>query len=416
MSRYRWLVLGVLALGYILVYFHRLCTAVVANDMMRDLEASATLAGFLGAAYFYPYALMQIPSGLLADSWGPRKTISLFLLIAAGGSVLLGAAPNALLAIAGRTLVGVGVAMLFVATLKVLTRWFTAREFPAMASVLIVVGGVGSLSATAPFAWLSAWTGWRTSFVWIGIATFAVAAAVWLFVRDKPADVGLCPVVDAPEDVAPPAGVLAAMGMVLRRPAFWPLAVWFFFDLAVFFSIAGLWGGPYLEHVYGIDKAHAGRVLSMYAVGMIVGAPLWSFIQTRIGMRHKPLLVVASACLTGVTAAWAFGTDTLPLEAQYGLCLGLGVFSNAIAGIIFAATKELYPVAIAGTALGLVNFFPFMGGAVFQPVLGAVLEPYEVAKGVFSAEGYHRAFLVLLACSVGALLAALCIRERGRRA
>jgi len=415
-SRCRWVVFGVLAIGYILVYFHRLCTAVVANDMMRDLEAGATLAGFLAAAYFYPYALMQIPAGLLADSWGPRKTISLFLVIAAGGSVLLGAAQGPSLAIAGRTLVGAGVAMLFVATLKVLTRWFTAREFPAMASALIVVGGVGSLSATAPFAWLSEWLGWRASFVSIGLATIAVAAAVWLFVRDTPADAGLPPIADAPGEAAPPAGVLAAVVTVLRRPAFWPLAVWFFFDLAVFFSFAGLWGGPYLEHVYGIDKAHAGRVLAMYAIGMIVGAPLWSFAQTRIGMRHKPLLVVSSACLMGITAVWAFYTGTLPLEAQYGMCLGLGVFSNAIAGIVFAATKELFPTAIAGTALGLVNFFPFMGGAVFQPVLGAVLEPYEVAKGVFSAEGYQRAFLVLLACSAAALLAALCMQERGRKA
>src|SRR5210317_2413732 len=99
--RYRWLVFWVLAFSYILVYFHRLCPAVVAVDMMRDLQAGGTLLGLLGSAYFYPYALMQLPAGLLADSWGARRTIALFSLIAATGSLLLGLSPNVEIAILG---------------------------------------------------------------------------------------------------------------------------------------------------------------------------------------------------------------------------------------------------------------------------------------------------------------------------
>ena len=118
--RYRWLLFSLLALGYILVYFHRICPAVLAVDLMRDLEAGGSLAGMLGAAYFYPYAAMQLPAGLLADSWGPRRTISVFFLLAAAGAVLLGLAPTIRWAIAGRALVGAGVAMLFVSTLKIL--------------------------------------------------------------------------------------------------------------------------------------------------------------------------------------------------------------------------------------------------------------------------------------------------------
>ena len=415
MSRYRWIVFGVLAVGYVLVYFHRLCTGAVANDIMCDLEASATLGGFLGAAYFYPYALMQVPAGLLSDSWGPRKTITVFLLVAAGGSLLLGLAPTTAVAIAGRALVGLGVAMLFVATLKVLTMWFTQEEFPTMASALIAVGGVGSLSATAPFAWLSSQRGWRVSFVAIGLVTFVLAGAVWLLVRDKPADAGRPALAQAGERNALSAGVLATIGIVVRRAAFWPLALWFFFEFAVFFTFAGMWGSPYLEHTYGIDSTHAGQVLSMFAVGMIVGAPLWSYLQTRMGTRHKALLVVSTACMAVIAAFWAFGTATLPLEAQYALSLGLGIFGSAIAGITFAATKELFPVEIAGTVLGLVNFFPFAGAAVFQPVFGLVLEPYKLPTNTFAVEGYHHGFLVLFACSIAALVAALCVRDQPAR-
>ena len=121
---YRWVIFWILAFGYVLVYFHRLCPAVVAIDMMKDLNAGGALTGFLSAAYFYPYALMQLPAGLLSDTWGPRKTITLFFIIAFAGSVILGFAPSVALAILGRTLVGIGIAMLFVATMKVLAEWF----------------------------------------------------------------------------------------------------------------------------------------------------------------------------------------------------------------------------------------------------------------------------------------------------
>ena len=104
--RYRWLIFWILAVSYIMVYFHRLCPAVVAEDMRRDLATGGGLLGLLGSAYFYPYALMQLPAGLLSDSWGPRKTITLFFCVAFAGSVILGIAPNVYAAIVGRTLVG----------------------------------------------------------------------------------------------------------------------------------------------------------------------------------------------------------------------------------------------------------------------------------------------------------------------
>ena len=152
--RYRWVIFWVLAFGYILVYFHRLCPAVVAVDMMKDLQTGGSLTGFLSAAYFYSYAAMQLPAGRLSDSWGPRNTITVFFLVAFVGSVLLGFASSAAMAIAGRLLVGVGVAMLFVPTMKILSEWFTPVEFAPMTGILMAMGGVGSLSAATPLVLL----------------------------------------------------------------------------------------------------------------------------------------------------------------------------------------------------------------------------------------------------------------------
>ncbi|MFH1740308.1 MAG: MFS transporter, partial [bacterium] len=162
-SGYRWVVFALLAGGYLLVYFHRLCPAVVALDLMRDLKAGGGLVGLLASAYFYPYALMQIPSGLLSDSWGPRRTITVFFLLAGVSSILLGLVQTVTWAIIARVFVGLGAAMLFVPTMKVLTRWFKVSEFAFMTGILMAVGGLGALSAATPLAYLSAVLGWRGS-------------------------------------------------------------------------------------------------------------------------------------------------------------------------------------------------------------------------------------------------------------
>ena len=258
-KRYRWVIFTILSFGYVLVYFHRLCPAVLAVDMMSDLHATATLTGLLGAAYFYPYALMQLPAGLLSDSWGPRKTITLFFLVAFIGSVILGLAPTVLWAIVGRSLVGLGVAMLFVPTLKVLAEWYHVREFALMTGILMALGGVGSLSAATPLAYLSARIGWRLSFVSVGVFTLLLAALVYGFVRNRPGDMGWPSPAEGSNTGPAPIriGLVDGVRRVVTCSAFWPLAAWFFFNCAIFFSFGGLWGGPFLVQMYDLENRQA---------------------------------------------------------------------------------------------------------------------------------------------------------------
>ncbi|MDF1555543.1 MAG: MFS transporter [Deferrisomatales bacterium] len=413
--RYRWLIFWVLALGYVLVYFHRLCPAVVAVDMMRDLEAGGVLVGLLGSAYFYPYAIMQLPAGLLSDSWGPRRTVTVFFLVAVVGSALLATAHSVGWAITGRVLVGFGVSMLFVPTMKVLAEWFRPTEFATMTGILMAMGGLGSLAAATPLAAMAAWVGWRASFGLVGVATLGLAVAVWLLVRDRPADLGWpspAAAGDDPQREAPPAIPLGAgVKRVVSDPWFWVLAVWFFFDCAVFFTFGGLWGGPYLMQVYGMTRQQAGHVLSMLAVGMVVGSPAVSSASNRVFRARKPVMVSCAALTLGITGVLALFTDTLPVPALYAVCLGLGIFSSAVVVVGFTMAKELFPVRMAGTATGLVNLFPFAGGAVFQPILGSVLEHYGRVEGAFTVTGYRAAFTVLAGCALVTLVASAFLKE-----
>ncbi len=409
--RYRWVIFWILASGYVLVYFHRLCPAVVAVDMMRDLKSGGALTGFLSAAYFYPYAVMQLPAGLLSDSWGPRNTITLFFSVAFAGSLLLSLAPSPFWAIAGRGLVGLGVAMLFVPTMKVLAEWFRVGEFAMMTGILMAMGGIGSLTAATPLALLSAWIGWRYSFMVVALCTFLLVILVWFFVRDKPADFGwTSPRQDPPQD-ASAIGLMEGMRRVLGSYSFWPVAGWFFFDCAIFFSFGGLWGGPYLMQVYGYSKSQAGHILSMLAVGMIIGSPLLSYLSNNVFKARKPLLIISSAITLVITSVFMLWVDRVPPAGLYLLCLAMGVFTSAIVVIGFTTTKELFPVRMAGTATGLVNLFPFAGGAVFQPLLGYVLESQGRAGAAFTIAGYRQAFMVLVVCAGVSLVSSLFLKE-----
>lgn len=409
--RYRRLIFWSLAFGYVLVFFHRLCPAVVATDMMTDLHASGTLIGFLSSAYFYPYALMQLPTGLLSDSWGPRKTITLFLCAAAIGSIVLGLTPSPAGAVFGRVLVGLGVSTLFVCTLKIFAEWYSLREFVIMTAFLMAMGGVGSLSAATPMALVSTWIGWRFSFILVGLLTGVLALFIWRIVRDRPTDLGLPSPAEHAASEDPRPRLAEGVRQVLKRPAFWPLAIWFFCKYGIFTSFAGLWGGPYLMQVYGVSKGRAGAILSLVAVGMIIGSPLLGYLSNRVLKGRKPMFILASSVMVAITALFAFATENLPLPVIGLLCFGLGIFASAVAVIGFTSARELFPGRIAGTCFGLLNLFPFAGGAVMQPLLGSILESHGKAGVAFTVTGYREAFFVLFLSALTAFAASLFVTE-----
>ena len=121
---YGLLIFGIMALAYFQAFFHRVCPAVVALDVQRDFNISASVTGLLASAYFWGYAVIQFPAGLLSDSLGPRKTVTLFLIIGGIGSLLFGLSANVESAVVGRVLVGLGAGMVFTPTMKLVSEWF----------------------------------------------------------------------------------------------------------------------------------------------------------------------------------------------------------------------------------------------------------------------------------------------------
>jgi sugar phosphate permease len=299
-------------------------------------------------------------------------------------------------------------------TMKIITRWFRLQEFTFVMGIFMAVGGVGALLASAPFAYLSDVLGWRSCFVAIGLFGLVVTAGIWIFVRDRPEEMGF----DPPEILAaaghtPGSNISLWLGIktVLKSGHFWPLAIWFFFSSGVSFTFAGLWGGPYLMHVYGLTKPEAGQVLGMIAVGMVLGSPFLSYTAGHLITSRKVMLIWAAGIVLILYSILAFLPGGLNTPFLYLVCFLLGIFGTAIVIIAFTLTKELFPLAIAGTATGLINLFPFLGGSSMQVVSGIVLQSYEGVQANYSADAYGRGFLLFVGASAIALLATLLVKE-----
>ena len=414
--RYRWFIYTVLALAYFFVYFHRLSISVVATDLLEDFQTNAGVIGLLGAIYFYCYAIMQIPAGLLSDSVGPRKTVTFSLAVAAVGSILFGFAPSIGWAVVGRILVGFGVSMVFIPTMKALSQWYRVREFATMAGFLNAVGGIGVLAATWILALMTSAYGWRLSFKLIGVATLVLVVLAWIFVRNRPSDKGwpsMAEIDEAPAQRGPEKiPLLEGLRTVVTEKYFWPLALWFFFELGVFFGFGGIWGGPYLEHVYELKKSEAGAILGTLAWGMIVGSPLLSFLSDRVFFSRKRVIMVCSAVVLAEFIFLNLFPAGLPTAVLYVVFLLLAVSSSAVVVIAFTTSKELFPIAIAGTAVGMVNLFPFLGGAVFMPGLGKMLDAYgRLSDGRYPLEAYKAILLVLLVSAAIAFVCTFFLKE-----
>ena len=416
--RFRWLIFLILALAYFFVYFHRLSLSVVADDLIKEFQTTASMMGLLGSVYFYCYAAMQFPAGLLSDSLGPRKSVTCFLIVAAVGSIVFGFAPTIKVAFIGRVLVGVGVSMVFIPTMKILSQWFRAHEFASMTGIFNAVGGIGVLAATWFLALMTALLGWRLSFELIGACTFIIVALAWLIVRDRPADKGWPTLaeIDRADEAASHTPhqipLLQGAKRVVSEKYFWPVAIWFFFDCGIFFGFGALWGGPYLMHVYGMTRAQAGAVLSMIAWGMIVGSPPLGYLSDKVmKSRKKPFIFCAFLLVVDLAFLYLFPAG----NSRIVLSIFFFIFSICASSVVifgFTMIKELFPVEIAGTSTGLVNIFPFLGGAVFMPLLGRVLDAYpKTTAGGYSLASYKMLLLVLLVASVVSLICTLLMKE-----
>jgi predicted MFS family arabinose efflux permease len=408
-----WSVWGLGAALYLIAFYQRVAPAVMTADLSRDFGLSATSLGNLSAFYFYGYVAIQIPTGLLADRWGPRKVLGTGALLTAAGTLLFALAPSLAYANAGRFVIGAAAGVAFVAMMKVASHWLPARQFAHATALALFIGTLGATVAGAPLRIAVDAFGWRGVMVASAAGTALVAVAIWLVVRDDPRERGYESYYASDSHGANAPSIASQLREVARYRITWLMLIVPGGFAAIVLTFAGLWGVPYLVAHHGFESRGAALVTSAMLIAWSIGGLVLASISQRVGQRKGPIawgLAVMSAC-------WAIVVfvPALPRAALLAVLLACA-FAAGAAMLSFPLAKESVPGRLAGTVSGIANMGMMLGGMLMQPLVGVVLDRYwkgAMLDGarVYDMGAYQRGFALMLAWAAAALAALAFVRE-----
>ena len=412
-ARARWLMWGIPAAIFLIAFVHRVAPGVVAKDIMQAFHATGAIVGLLSSTYFYAYAGLMIPAGLLIDAFGVRRVVAAGGAVMGLGTLAMGAAAAEPLLFAGRFVVGLGATVTFIGTLKIAATWFPPSYFGTLSAVTATVGVLGSLVGTYPLAALVTVIGWRGAFWALGLATLALAASCVVLVRDRP------PGSPTSHTATPSmAEVLGGMVQVLRNPHTWPPFLAFFFVYAAMGNLM-LWVVPYMRDVYSLGNTEAALYATATSLALLASGPLTGYVSDHVVRRRKLPYTVLTAASFVLWVVFVATLGALPLWGIYALFFAMGVVGGSFM-LTWPIGREVNPPALAGIAVAVVNLGGFLGAALTQGPLGVVLDArwtgmMLAGARVYPLEAYRAAFAVCAAFVLVAALISLAFREtRGR--
>jgi len=399
LRRYRWVIFATIGISGILMYFHFGWGATLSGYHATTWELDASQLGVLGAMIFFPFALMQIPAGYLTDLLGGRKVMSGSLVALALGTGVFAAAPNFLVALIGRALIGLAIGAIWAPALKVLASWFRTREYATIIGIFILVGTLGSVLATLPLAVAAEQWGWRLLLGGVAGLTALIAALTWLTIRDDPTALGM-PAIHTIDPYAvlvgqsvarTPSTFRAGLQEVRDRPAWWIIGLLLFATTGSMWSFQALWAAPLLRHVRGLSVTTIGTALLMFTLGKAIGPALFGFISDRIVGARKPVIVFSVAGKAVLWVLFLLNFESMPLTMLFLFFFGLSALHGG-ALLLQTVIKELAPPQLFGTVYGVINGAGFYGAALLQFTTGFVLDligpSHIAAEPVYSAQAY----------------------------
>ncbi|QFU81212.1 MFS transporter [Natronorubrum aibiense] len=420
-TKRRWLAWAALATVFLLVNLHRLSTAVLSGRLTADFGTTASQLGTLHASFFLIYAVIQIPTGVLADRVGPRYVGSIGGVVLSLGAIGFALSESYLAAFAARALIGLGSGVIFVSILRFCANWYRADEFATMTGLTGSIAGLGAILATTPLAVTVDRIGWRPTILGLGLVGIGAAASVFVLARQSPAAAGLEPIAGVPEQ---PAVTLAELGGHLRSLARdvdqWLLSAVFFAGNGAMLTLVGLWGVPYIVVVYDFDVTTASYFTLLASIGVLVGPMTIGWLSDRLERRLLPMTAGIGLFAVALGTIPVFGRPPVAVVAVAYLACG---FLFGAAMLSLSVVKERYPAGASGVATATVNTAGFVGGTILPTVMGMALDAYRTGETVggtvaYTQFGYRIAFGILAGTvAVGFLCACwLVVRDRNGHA
>jgi sugar phosphate permease len=365
-----WVVFLIASLNFFLSQFYRATNAVIAPQLLNDLSLDTEGLGLLSAAFFYSFALAQIPITVFLDRIGPKRMMTALSVAGIMGVLLFSVADSLVTGVAGRLLLGVGMACNLMGTLKLLTLWFPPARFATLSGIVFSIGFVGNIAATTPFVLAVNLMGWRGALQVIAGVNFILILLFYFAVRDAPREGTSYPARTNPLNLR---DSLSRLCELLKKRDFWIVSFGTFSSYGIFSAFQVLWAGPYLMEVMGLSPEGAGNVIFFANIALIIGSSTWGPVSDRILNTRKWIVVGGHSLLALITLCMAM----LPPRTGFGVlailffCFG---FFRTTGLLMYPQIKELVPLSMAGMAMTGINFFTMVGSAVFLQGLGSLMQ------------------------------------------
>src|SRR5215472_1305150 len=377
------------AAGYYLSYLFRSINALIASDLVAELQISAADLGLLTSVYFLVFAAVQLPFGSLLDRYGPKTIQSALLLLASSGALIFALADGLIGLIVGRAVLSLGVALALMAGFTAIVLWFPPERIVLANGWYVMLGALGAVTATAPAELVVQSLGWRGLFALLA-GLSALAALLLLFAAPERHD---CPVRTAPS---------ASLWAIYRDRRFWRMAPLSAIGIGTSWSLQGLWAAPWLRDVAGLDRAGVVDHLSVMAFAVCTSALLLGLLARWLrgrGVKTEWLLVGTLGLSMGAQAALLFECP-LPSYLLWSLIAAAG----AATVLSFAVLTEYFPKEMSGRANAALNLLHVGIAFLLQTGMGLIIAQWPQSNGAYPAEAHQTAMGGLLGLEVTALV------------
>lgn len=380
------------AAGYYLSFLFRTISAAISPALAAEFGLDAAKIGLLASVYFLVFAGAQVPIGVLLDRFGPRRVQGVLLVMAAGGTSLFGTATGFSELLAGRALIGLGVAASLMAGLKAIVIWFPKERIALVNGCMIMLGSLGAVTATAPTDWMLEWVGWRSLFELLTLATVTIAGVVYFAVPEK----------EANSATSTTSGKPPTVWSVFSDARFLRIAPLSAACIGSSWALQSLWAAPWLTDVEGLDRHGLMTQLFVMALGISFGALLLGVIADRLRKRG----ITAELLLAAMGGLFIVAELALILRVPLPSLLPWCVVSvmGAATVLSYATIAEYFPQELAARANGALNLVHFGWAFAAQYGVGLVVEQWSPQDGHYPEVAYQVAFGLSVACQAVALL------------
>jgi predicted MFS family arabinose efflux permease len=367
--------------------FHRSALGVIAPELSADLALTPAMLGAANGMFFAAILVMQLPVGIALDRLGPRLVVAGLSVIAVLGLVLQGLATDGTTLLVARALIGIGCAASFMSAVVLCARWYAGGDMTLALSRVFALSQIGILLAGAPLAWLAGWLGWREAFLISALLTGLAALAWWRLVQNDPPH--------KPAPARKPESLMEALRgqfSIWRLPGLSRVLALHLVAYAAAATVIGLWAGPYLADVHGLDAKARGRALAAMGLAMPIGLLLVGPLEKHFFPRAA--LVTAGAALSALMLMGLALWPTPPLPVALGLLVGL-IFFSSYPVLLVTEARGLFPDHLVGRGATTVNMAQLVGSALLPLLVGLVIGFFPIEEAVRPEAAYRAGFAVL---------------------